>query len=102
MARQRRGRPLRRSILPTAIAGAGGAGAGYLAGRTAVSATAKAMGTMAEALVRQTTLSTTGPMLASGIMGGAIILAAVLIPLTVVWSIHREERTHAEEEETNT
>ena len=99
MARKRSGSQLPRSILPTAIAGAGGAGVGYLTGRTAASAGAKAMTILAENLARQSALSTTGPVIASGVMGGALILAAALIPLTLVWAMKKENPHAAKKEE---
>lgn len=78
-------------ILPVAIAGAGGAGAGYLAGRTTASITGKAIGTLAETLAKQSMLSTSGPVIAAGVMGGAVILTAAIIPLALVWAMKRGE-----------
>ena len=99
MVRQRSPSTLHRSVLPTVIAGAGGAGAGYLTGRTAASATGSAVARLADALVSQSALSTSGPVIASGLLGAAVIVAAAVIPAAVVWTLTRKEQNHAKEEE---
>ena len=99
MARQPSQSTRRPSVLPTVIAGAGGAGAGYLTGRTAASAAGPALARLAEALASQSALSTAGPVIASGLLGAAVIVAAAVIPAVVVWTLTRKEDNYAKEEE---
>ena len=102
MAKQQSGVVSRRNIIPTAIAGAGGAGVGYLTGRTAVSAAATTASKLADALIKSSSLSTSGPIVASAILGAALILAAIAIPLSIAWGIKREDQQYGSEEDEDT
>ena len=82
--------------IPVLAVGTGGAAVGILVGRMAGSsqATVRAV----EAVVNIAMMSTAGPVIATGLVAASAVLAAVAVPMTVMWSIKRKERDDREEE----
>lgn len=85
---------IRRSAIPAAIAGAAGTGVGLVAARLAASSTSQAVAVLTDALTKHVALSTAGPIIATGMIGASVILAAAVIPVAAVWAITRKEHPH--------
>ena len=74
-----------------ASAGLGGV-AGFAAAR--VFRSQGATEALADALIRQASVSVAGPVIAAGVLGFAVVIAAVAIPAVVVFTIkHRESKS---------
>ena len=99
MARKRPRSRISRSLLPAAIAGVGGASVGYFTGRTAASATASAVATLATALAKHSALSTASSVIGAALTASSVIVVGALIPATIVWAIRRKDQLDAEKEE---
>ena len=70
-----------RSAGAIVVAALTGAGVGFAAGRFAISSGAAT--SLAEALVRQTNISTAAPLLAAAMTGSAAIAGAIILPVVV-------------------
>jgi len=95
----KQGRRHQASRIAPVIGAAGGAGVGYALGRAAAPAGATAVARMAEGVLGHAAISTAAPVVGTAITGACAILAAVAVPVTVVWMIRREERQDDGEEE---
>ncbi len=92
MAKETGRRKPRSRIAPLAVAGAGGAGLGYLAGHIAARAGSTAVVKLAEGVLSQAALSSAAPIIGSAIIGSCSVLSAVAVPLTVAWVLSRKEQ----------
>ena len=97
MTKRQANPPTGRSSLAALFVGAGGAGAGFHAGRFVRSGTATAVARLAEVIAQQATFSTAAPIVASAVSAAGIVIASAIIPSVVVWTIIRR-RTDAEKE----
>jgi hypothetical protein len=68
-----------------------GAGAGYIAGRALMPASATAATKLAEGILSHAALSAAGPIIAASIVSASAIVSAIAIPLVVIWAISRED-----------
>ena len=86
-------RPVRWRLLPVALlSGAGGAYLGYRVAPAGDGAQSAAILTLTDGLLRHTSFSTAAPIVATGIAAGSAILAAVAIPVAVLWTLSKIER----------
>ena len=76
----------RYSITHLLIVGIGGMAIGYYARPTA----GTALVDMANAMIRHASLSTSGPIIAAGLLGTSVIIAAVLVPVSVAYVLLKE------------
>ena len=98
MAKQGARRKPADRIAPVALGAAGGAGVGFALGRAAAPAAATAVARMAEGVLGHAAISTAAPIVGTAITGACAILAAVAVPVTVIYMIRREEQNGSEED----
>ena len=78
--------------MPVALGVAGGSGIGLLVGRTMAGPGTAAVTRLAESVATQAALQTAGPIIGAAIVGSSSILAAVAVPVVVMWALKKEDQ----------
>lgn len=77
--------------VPVALGLAGGTGIGVFVGRAMSGPGSAAVLKLAETLAMNVTLQTAGPIIGAAIAGSSSILAAIAVPVVVMWALKKEE-----------